>query len=204
MASLQRVDEMHEPPIVGQFYLVPTIFYRFGEDYRKGVTTWPPLQRHHPVMGTRHEDGEYLGFPHFHYHMDWRFAKQAVVRTAMARGSHWFGEQALFGIPLIRSGEPDHGPVTYRRMKCLRIPPINVQFSRPRSSGFLSGGQLLHRAFFGKPAAPGPHGWICPHRGTVLGSVPVNLDGTITCPLHGLKFCAKTGASIATHDMTAK
>lgn len=193
MAKLLRVDEMLEPPMVGQTYLVPTINYRFGDDKK---------HRNYPIMGTLHEDAEHIGFPWMHYHMDWRFAPQSAIRYAKRRG-HWFaGEQAVFGIPLQNRDYP-HGDVTYRRLKCRRAPPINTIFSKPKPSGYPSNGQLLHRAWFGKPAARGPHGLICPHRGTVLGSALVETDGSITCPLHGLKFCAKTGASIATHDMSA-
>lgn len=202
--ALQRVDEMREPPIVGEFYLVPTVFYRFGGDNWKAGERVPPKQRHYPVMGTRHEDAEHIGFADFHYHMDWRFAPASAARHAEARTGWLYGDQGIFGIPLFRVGEIEHGPVTYRRLKCKRVPPINIAFSRAGQHGNPSNGQMLHRAWFGKPAVRGPHGLICPHRGTVLGSAVVDADGTVTCPLHGLKFCARTGASVATHDMIAK
>lgn len=202
--ALQRVDEMREPPIVGEFYLVPTVFYRFGSDNWKAGERVLQKQRHYPVMGTRHEDADHLGFPDLHYHMDWRFVPTSALRNAKVYARWAYGDQTIFGIPLSRTDEPEHGSVTYRRMKCKRVPPINIAFSRAGHYGSPSNGQMLHRAWFGKPAAPGPHGWVCPHRGTVLGSIPVEEDGTITCPLHGLKFCAKTGASVATHDMTEK
>jgi nitrite reductase/ring-hydroxylating ferredoxin subunit len=38
----------------------------------------------------------------------------------------------------------------------------------------------------------GKAGWICPHKGIALGSVPA-VDGVITCPGHGLRICAASG-----------
>ena len=44
---------------------------------------------------------------------------------------------------------------------------------------------------------------VCPHRGADLNGVPV-VDGTITCPLHGIIFCAKTGESLWTEQHIAR
>lgn len=183
---LQRVDQMLEPPVVGQYYMVPGVTHRFAD--RDG---W------FPVIGAKHEDREHIGFPHYHYHPDWRFMPEWAWYY-----STWADEQHAFGKPLCHSGwdasrENFHdvlpfGDLTYRRRKCRRQPPENIIFPTKK------GGQALHRAWAGKDARPGRYGWVCPHRGYALGSVPVNADGTITCPLHGLKFCSKTGKSVPT------
>lgn len=179
---MQRVDQMLEPPVVGRFYLVPGVTHRFAD--RDG---W------FPVMGAKHEDKEHIGFAHYHYHPDWRFMPDWAWEYYTD-----IGEQRAFGRPLCHGhpGAPHDilpfGPVEYRRRRCRRAPPENTIFA------VQPGGRALHRAWAGKDARPGPHGWICPHRGTALGSVPVNPDGTVTCPLHGLKFCAKTGKSVPT------
>ncbi|MEI9995116.1 MAG: Rieske 2Fe-2S domain-containing protein [Rhizomicrobium sp.] len=181
MSKGKRVDEMKTPPIVGQYYMVATVRHKL---FDLAPRSWA-------VMGVRHSDAEHLNFPYQHYHLDWRFVPQGAWRKAT---NNRYGEQGVFGIPLHHVGM-EHGPVIYRRRKCLRDVPVNVIFAT------MPGGIDLHRAWHGKPAVQGQHGLICPHRGTHLGSVPANRDGTVTCPLHGLKFCARTGASVATRDM---
>lgn len=37
----------------------------------------------------------------------------------------------------------------------------------------------------------------CPHQGFSLKGFPVAEDGTIVCPLHGLKWDTKTGAMVS-------
>lgn len=39
----------------------------------------------------------------------------------------------------------------------------------------------------------GDNGMICPHRGYDLSSVPPDDDGIVECPLHGLRWCVRTG-----------
>ncbi|WP_373545705.1 Rieske 2Fe-2S domain-containing protein [Chamaesiphon sp.] len=38
--------------------------------------------------------------------------------------------------------------------------------------------------------------YVCPHQQLSLRGVPVNSDGEIVCPAHGLKWCTKTGSLI--------
>ncbi len=174
---MQRVDQMLEPPVVGKFYLVPTIDYWF---YR--TRDW------YPIMGPKHDDKEHLEFVRQHYHPDWRFMPENIYRDVTETG-----EQQIYRWPLCHIDHPTFGPVVYKRRKCLRIPPPNTLVPRHEK------GRALHRAWLGKDARPGPHGWVCPHRGTALGSVAPDAAGHITCPLHGLKFCAVTGKSVSTH-----
>lgn len=185
---MQRVNEMLKPPIVGMTYLVPGVTHRIFDR-----ASW------FPVMGTKHEDREHIGFAHDHYHPDWRFMPGWAWESAQRPKGSLHGPQRAFGWPLcstdpINGGILPFGEVEYRRRLCKRIVPVNTIFTTQ------PGGVALHRAWAGKDAKRGAHGLICPHRGTVLGSVPENADGSITCPLHGLKFCAKTGKSIPTQQ----
>lgn len=185
LPKLQRVDEMLEPPFVGRFYLVPGATHIFL--YRAG---W------YPVIGAKHEDAEHIKFPHQHYHPDWRFMPEWSWEQSTD-----IGVQRAFGSPLCHRPIPwsdmnevaPFGPLTYRRRKCKRIPPVNTIFAEQKN------GRALHDAWLGKDAHRGPFGLICPHRGTALGTMPINEDGTVTCPLHGLKFCARTGKSVPTN-----
>lgn len=172
---MERVDEMLTAPVVGKYYLVPTVLFEFHSVIRP----WP-------IMGTKHDDAEHLNFPHLHYHFDWRFIapKMSIYRRSETL-------QLNFGLILHYIGRELPAPI-YRRRRCQRPMPLNTIFS------MVPTGMALHRAWAGKDAHRDAHGLICPHRGTALGSITPQPDGSITCPLHGLKFCATTGRSIPT------
>lgn len=96
MTILQRVDRLKEPPVVGKFYLVPTVYGRWHDK----ITDWP-------VIGNRHNDVEFFGLHAEHYHLDYRFVQ---IRKP------WLASTA----PLhAHSGVPLRKPVLSRR-KCLR------------------------------------------------------------------------------------
>ena len=49
---------------------------------------------------------------------------------------------------------------------------------------------VLYRGMEGRVAAVEDY---CPHRGAPLGSLVPDKHGIVTCPLHGLRWCASTG-----------
>lgn len=179
--TLQRIDEMSEPPVVGRFYLVPTCRY----EYYRRTDLWP-------VIGPRHEDAEIFNFPHQHYHVDGRFltARQRTYLNRWGRhGDDWVG--TIGAAPLnVReewSGKVrPHPPLTWERRRC-----SDARVSYPW------GGQPAVKKLRAHHATDklhcGDHGWICPHRGAHLGSVAPDAQGIITCPLHGLRWHADTG-----------
>lgn len=177
---IERIEDITTPPVVGRFYGVPTV-----EAY------WYNRLMPWPVMGARHADREHFDFPHEHYHIDPRFVSRRIWDSMM-----WWGDEAaaastFFRTPLTgrvdwRRGS-DLGPVVRRRRKCQRAMPEYPYGDKDPV-------QSLRRAFAGVPAIPSKRGWICPHRKAPLGSIQPDEHGVITCPLHGLRFCAKTGA----------
>ena len=45
-------------------------------------------------------------------------------------------------------------------------------------------------------------GHIRPHQGTDLTGIVPDDDGVVTCPLHGLRWCARTGRIVAARPVT--
>ena len=174
MRRLQRVTELTQPPIVGRFYLVPTIE---GSFFWKRSTVFP-------VTGPLHSDADYLNFPPMHYHIDGRFLSEHCLTRLLV--DRWIENLAL-----LIAGQPitTLQPVVWKRRRCLREQPAYPHeraLQRPKTFG------KLWAAFAGRQCKAEPSGWICPHRGTALGSLPVQ-DDVITCPLHGLRVEAQTG-----------
>jgi hypothetical protein len=175
---MERVDEMTTPPVVGQYYWVPTVE---AEWYR-----WSALW---PVIGPAHTEDHCVDFPYAHYHFDLRFLPQRhFARNALVR---------LLAAPLLShhegAGINQNGlpkPVL-RRRKMLRelphphpflAPDLNIAREAPAFP------QCLQAEYAGQRWALDAAGRpMCPHKGAPLGGVPA-IGGVVTCPLHGLRF----------------
>lgn len=181
--TLERVSELTSAPVVGQFYLVPTVTYPWLMDKPSFTKAWP-------VLGGKHEDAEHLGFADEHYHVDSRFVSARDYERAMNR--NYRGVVTFEGTPLSMRGHYEggvwrikpHPPVVWQRRKCMR------DLHRPTRVREL--GVRIDAVYAGKTCKHGKGGFICPHKGLALGTVPV-VDGIITCPLHGLRIDAETG-----------
>jgi hypothetical protein len=139
--GLQRVDRLKEPPIVGQIYLVPTVF---GQ--------WHHLLRDWPVIGLKHDDVEHLNFDKVHYHLDTRFLR---VPKSLLSTSPYSPLHERCNVPL-RS-------VRLARRTCLREP---LTFSGPADFTI-----KFEAAFSGRQCGKGKRGWVCPHKHFPLGSI---------------------------------
>jgi hypothetical protein len=157
---MERVDRMTQPPIVGQFYLVPVVHGK-----------WYAREGDYPVIGSRHNDIEFFDFERTHYHLDFRFVRDADVMRASTAPLHDFPD-----FPLSKPA--------LKRRKCLR-----QQHTFDGPSKIMD---PFRAAFAGQQCANSKLGWICPHKKIVLGSTPV-IGGIVTCPLHGLRIDAETG-----------
>lgn len=172
--TIERIDRLTSPPVIGQFYLVPTIRYEW---YSK-IRPWP-------VVGAIHNDSDRFSFPHDHYHLDLRFTPA------------WALNMRPFASPL--SELPGSGPlpsIEFKSVRCRRTMPTYPHHDRKEIIG-------IQRDFAGHQCASGKGGWICPHRKFSLGSIdPV--DGIITCPLHGMQIDAATGRALAPNQTGGK
>jgi hypothetical protein len=175
---MERVDEMTAPPVVGQYYWVPTVVAQWHRSF--GV--WP-------VIGPAHAEDRCVNFPHTHYHFDLRFLPQRhYARHALVR---------LLGSPLQshnEGGGMNHDGLpkpALRRRKMLRELPHPHPFLAPDLDSARTARQFplcLQAEYAGRPWATDAAGRpVCPHKGAPLGGVPV-IGGVVTCPLHGLRF----------------
>lgn len=185
---IPRIDEMNEPPVVGQFYMVPTV----TGNWHGRAATWP-------VLGPKHNDLGHLNFEPVHYHIDARFLTDRAW-SALDEATFYGAAAEIAGAPFVetdRYGKTCNSlDVTYRRRRCARPSIGHVMASG--FAGIHPDFVAMHAAYLGHQCPKGPQGWICPHKGVALGSIQPEPDGTIVCPLHGLRIDAATGLVVPT------
>lgn len=185
---MKRIDELSEPPVVGKFYLVPMA----RELWFNSNGIWP-------ILLPFHEDAEIISFGWDHAHIDRRFLTPR--QWECARRNHYYSsaERSADAMPLSRystdpqtkRGEARPRPaVEWKRRRCYR--EITPHAARTVPAHWLP---ALESAYADCRLKPG---LICPHRGAHLGSMPVDADGNVVCPMHGLKWNVATGALVRT------
>ena len=156
-----------------------------------------------PVLGPLHEDSEFINYPYQHWHVDYRF---------LSKKNQSFD---AFALPIMHYLviEPDHGkPVSelesdrakwgeaafsrlalgdtrwfaWRSRKCQASWPDHPS----RQTKWIGD---MENAYAGSSALRPDGSLVCPHRGAPLDGLRQS-DGCVTCPLHGLKWNATTGA----------
>lgn len=171
----QKVEDIKRPLIKGEVFLVPCITRI--DDNREYI---------YPVINHPHNDKE-NGQDHTHYHVDYRFVK------CYARDRNIYDDNGkLMAIipPVVINKHSVHIYAKDQRVSLRKeekivyiiLPVINEDFFSITPIEFIKKSKLKHHCIYkGK----------CPHRGYDLSQVnPIN--GIIECPLHGLKFDAKT------------
>ena len=117
---IQRIDDLREPPVVGRFYMVPTVRYK----WRYRMSDWP-------VIGPRHNDAMLLNFKPMHYHVDGRFITNAEY--AWLEGNSFFddgniGTDYIFAaFPLAWNASGHQSPRDEEESETLDISPKVVQ-----------------------------------------------------------------------------
>jgi hypothetical protein len=178
---MECIDDLREPPVVGKYYSVPHVFYRYaGRDPR----WWP-------VIGPKHDDAEHLKFTRPHYHLDIRFVRLVMLRVTDWRNSPWFD---LAARPI--SEVEDWGPLPqpeYRKAKCK---VSDAGFPSLAENGMPTF-NALHDAYQGKRCGRDGEGrLVCPHKGAILSNLPPDRHGRVLCPLHGLMIDAVNGVVV--------
>lgn len=167
---MQKIDELDKPPVVGRFYLVPCfrLAVLFDEEWI-------------PVHGSAHDDPE-IGVLVLHRHVDARFvSKRLQKKLDLVQGG-----SSVLAVPVCDSGSVKVKSPVYRKMKCRRTMPAIEEFG-PIPGEMTGTIRTIHRCGV-NPERP-----VCPHRGYDLRTIP-EVNGVVTCPLHGLAFDAETGA----------
>lgn len=176
---VEKLSDLREPPVVGQFYLVPVV----------RADCYAGLFRDLPVIGPAHTDVQHFNFPHRHYHIDARFLtkmERDIIRRAYYPDvDHHFVVGAM---PLtnLQDGGIKPGRPKLARRRCASTAAVYRHDDKPAVRAF--------REEFGTPdAIELPDGRkLCPHRKADLTQFPTDADGFVTCPLHGLRVrCAE-------------
>jgi hypothetical protein len=181
--ALQRITALAKPPMVGKAYLVPVVEYE-----------WYGFSHEWPVFPFRHEDGEFLAFPYFHFHLDprfmnkWQWKHAASFSDFMSRREGVAPFISTQRSPLCSRGIEVPADFTWARRTCQRA-EIPYYFREVIDS-------KLTPAFAGQQCAKARTGWVCPHKHFPLGQIPAE-DRVITCPLHGLRIDVDTGVVLS-------
>lgn len=178
--AVQRIDELTEPPRIGETYLVPCVQVKLehsrGPCFGVRIGWWP-------VIEPEHEDAEFINFPHQHWHFDSRFLTVEQMRNRCQR-------QALHKLDFILTfpltNHDDHiAPPVLMPRRCRRE---QIIWRTP-----LPALPRLERHLLASGHGKLKGCKVCPHRGFPLASMPVEADGGVTCPGHGLRWNAQTG-----------
>lgn len=196
----QKLTELKGEPIVGRIYMVHCALQPRVDSYTSGkkvTTEWWEL----PTLGPEHDDKEIIGFPHKHYHYDFRFMTRPILEE-VARGQVSFNNrmsdddliQSLLFI-VQRTDHAENYNVTYgeKPIMCVRRAPIYPT----RWPAGHDWGQTNNPIRFIKPLED-HYSEVklackkCPHRGLPLEGLPEDKDGNVVCPGHGLSWNTRT------------
>ena len=187
--------------------------WRIGHRYRVPVVRghWHGMLRAHvwPVIGPVHDDADHLDFPQRHWHLDGRFLSDWNWQTVGYHAARVLsgpriqvtgnfaglpmGWKGCAAIVLLQHPAGDHRmdsvPLPPRRLPLRRQPPpeLHRYYDRFTFQGRFTALQHAYR----NHRLRGP---VCPHRGANLTGQPLDPDGCITCPLHGLRWHVRSGA----------
>lgn len=177
-----KIDELKEPPIVGEIYLVPCIvsdvyekihnidwdsqeMWLDDKDMSKIAYKNRKMVDITPVINYPHTDRE-NGQNYFHYHVDTRWQVPDFYKSSKVNKE---------GISIRMS--------TMNNISFIPMICNNNTYGYKTDVRLINKSKLKHDCIYkGK----------CPHRGMDLSQVTPDENGIITCPLHSLKFDSRT------------
>lgn len=168
--GMKRVDDMTTPLREGVTYLVPTIVGTLGGKH--------PSERWPILVGPRHYDVEFFNIHMPHHHLDVRFISYETWKQEL-------GSEIVVGVGRFADGSLP--AIEHKPMRCL----VEAFLLNSITS---HDDRAMHKHFKGAQCEGSlKRGWICPHKGTYLGSQYIDNDGVMICPAHGLRIDAATG-----------
>jgi hypothetical protein len=181
---IQRITELNEMPVVGRFYLVPTVEHPWT--FRHKPFPWP-------VFLPRHNDTQFFNFPEEHYHVDPRFLTPRDFAIIEDYGWSRTAFEQCQGAPVAKwnagAGAYELSAIVWRRRRCHRD-------AIPYAFGEREPIKAIQAHWSGQTAPRNRYGWVCPHQSAALGSMAV-VDGVITCPLHGMRIRTADGMCLS-------
>lgn len=152
-----------------------------------------------PVAGPAHYDPDVDPRVPEHWHVDWRFASDALWTYATTHDGYRTERGPVFMTAL--GAPPPAGrcyrvvvqaagrPVRWKAATYARVPPEYDHQDSPFFAAFEEAAEAR-----GLRLAPGCR--ACPHQGVPLAAGPPPRAGVATCPGHGLKWDLATGALV--------
>ena len=163
-----------------------------------------------PIAGPWHEDRRWIRFDQHHYHVDWRFVERERIEKVVKaeRGFCGDGHGQLIAGQVITAQLIVPEPYRAKRARADVLPPgprdawmralrrrcvDEWPVSWHESENWTDWIKDLEHAFEAKHLVRKGDRIFCPHKAMELSDRPVEEDGTIECPLHGLRWCIRTG-----------
>ena len=155
-----------------------------------------------PVIGTIHSDPEHVKADFLHVHVDYRFLTNATKRgliRSTEESNQIFNANPVHFQPV--SYVWPQGMVQEIKLDSEHLPNVSTEdwltIRRRQYTGpypeyphmMVPWHQALSEAYAGSRLIDGK----CSHQGTDLSGFTPDRQGIITCPLHGLQWCASTG-----------
>jgi hypothetical protein len=188
-----RVDQLTQPPIVGQFYDVPCIGVEqpavssLRRSCSRELLPWMSedefawVESLRPVLLPYHADPE-MGEPIGHFHIDLRFLSDLrlhdltqFVKATLQR--ELSPPELLYFVDVMPILENPSAALTWVNLQCHRQMP---EFPADTAQDPVSFAYL--QSFVGQPLDCGR----CPHRGVYVASGQRTQSNQVVCPGHGL------------------
>lgn len=180
--------------ILGESYDRPCV----RADWHNAGVAW------FPVLGTIHNDAEYIKADFTHIHVDYRFMPRRHREEAdkeVESGSRIFAVNPVHSQPISRiCPEGFDEPVIMEEAGKIApekwIQVMKREYTGPYPeypSRFVPWIDELRDGYRERQLIDGI---ICPHQGTDLTGIEPDAKGFVTCPLHGLCWDLKTGRMV--------
>lgn len=164
--NYDKVENIKRPLKLGEKFMVTCLVKR---EQDKIIAFTPVIDRPHTDL----ENGQ----PEVHYHADYRFILTEETKSN-SEGFIVIDERDGFKLSKPRVEKGIDGEIEYHI-----LPVVSEEHNGLAQQLFIRNSKLKHKCI---------HKGKCPHRGYDLSQEKA-VDGIITCPLHSLKFDAKTG-----------
>lgn len=177
--GIPRVHRVNRPLRMGEVVLVPCLV---TQPKTVDVFDHPRLAellyKASPVLWPPHDD-KADGQPDRHYHTDPRFTPDAGIRVY-----EQFYVEASFMAPIRLT--------TDYPIRWLPLRVVNTEFHSNRMATSI---HLISNALRGMSCKALKDG-RCPHKGFNMAQVDADPYGIKTCPMHGMRFRAESGAPV--------
>ena len=189
---------------VGKFYQVPHVRAIWLISTPKWI----------PVIGPCHSDYEIIGFLPAHFHVDYRFLPKSLREEQAGYYGKSRGIDGIFGLPIAyavpeieippdmptktETFHPNNKGISLDYLPNPSVPlesyyrliKSQLKAEYPEYPPSVEWLRALEEAYKDQTLKPG---LICPHRGAPLEGMVPDSEGSVTCPLHGLRWNIETG-----------